>query len=330
MQIVYISNRPEDLEGTLPYVRAFMGFVSEVVVFCPGAMVSRFQQTGASTVIDERDLLKDAYDDFRASKDHQKMNYMLRASLSRHEHTAEEFLMSDDDSRPIVPVTPEFYKSEGKYHSYYFYTLEKWKGMASKLPVQTSFDIGHFEELRLLRAHSMSTWMFSSHMPQIFNKALFKECTDYFSPSLKDYSAIDEWGTYFNYALSRHATRFHEPSIFRTLAWPHNPDSWPWQFSPPSFAFENFHEELYLPEGLFRGLKPRYDAELHLPETLIKVRRYTEAYMNAKSYRAKLQGGAQGDLASNKPSSSALVARPTLWQRLRGGPGKTRSRPNLF
>lgn len=319
MQIVYISNRPFDLERTLPYVKVHMSFVTETVVFCPTQQIAEFQCLGRLTVIDEKELINECFDEFRRTKDHQKKNYLLRMGLCKHPHIEAEFLMSDDDSRPIVPIKMDFYKADSKYHSFYFYSLEKWKNMAVKLPVQTSFDIGHFEELRLLQANSMSTWMFSSHMPQIFNKRILRECADFFNLQLKEYSAISEWGTYFNYALTKHPDHFHPPSVFRTLAWPHNPDAWPWQFPPADFAFENFHEELYEPDRLFHGLSKSFDLNLHFSETLIKVRRFTEAYMHARRSRAAKKACENGGTDQSSAVRSQKKVRPPFWRRLIGG-----------
>jgi hypothetical protein len=288
MQLIYISNRPENLADTVLYVEAFLSFIDDILVFCPDSLVGDFKALGGLKVFDESTLLLNNPGTHGGQEviDHQKRNYLLRAGLARHPEVAEVFIMSDDDSRPIVPISQTYYLENGLYHSYYFYTLEKWRKMVMKLPTQTSYDIGHMEELRLLNAHRMNTLMFSSHMPQIIDKQLLGESVDYFADELNQYQSIDEWGAYFNYSQTRHPDRFHEPKVFRTLAWPESPYQWPWMVPPSSFDFENFYPSLYQPDGLFHGLDNRYHPHRHLAQTLLKVRRYTEQYTKANLKRS--------------------------------------------
>lgn len=50
---------------------------------------------------------------------------------------------------------------------------------------------------------------YSSHAPQIINKTIFKETvSEFFETGLR--KPIDEWSTYFNYAVSLYPYAFHK------------------------------------------------------------------------------------------------------------------------
>lgn len=268
MQIVYISNRPDFLNETIKQVEKFMPFVDSAVVLCPALCKG---QIITPDKIHVEILLEE---DFRQGTgrnlsvlDHQSRNYLLRTKLIETEYVHDEFIMSDDDSRPIADVAPHDYKLDGKYRSYYFYDLEKWKYGA------TEFDFGQRVTGILLRYLGLPHLSYASHMPQLINRKIFRESATYFEKYARKYP-LCEWSTYFNYAHKHHASAFSKPEAYRTLGWPDFPGTWPYYVRPAHFLFENYHPDMYASGALFEGLPASPDkaeADLATLEKLIRL-----------------------------------------------------------
>src|SRR5271170_4704979 len=118
MQIVYISNNIDNFRETLPYIRHFMGFITDVVVFVPEHLVSSYIELDCgATVISERDLLNDRqrHDLDRylehPALNHCKINYLLRAALPFSHHIEPEYILSDDDYRPLRNIDITYFKN---------------------------------------------------------------------------------------------------------------------------------------------------------------------------------------------------------------------------
>ena len=268
MQIVYISNRPDILNDTLKQVEKFMPFVDSAVVLCPVACKGQISvlETIPVEILFEEDLLHDAIQNISVL-DHQTRNYLLRAKLIETEYVHDEFIMSDDDNRPIADVTLQDYKLNGKYRNYYFYDLEKWKYRL------TDFDHGQRVTGILLRYLGLPHLSYASHMPQLINKEIFRESAVFFEKYAGKYP-LCEWSTYFNYAHGYHSSEFSEPEAFRTLCWPDFPGTWPYYVRPGHFLFENYHPEMYEPGALFEGLSAcpdKAETDLVTLEKLIRL-----------------------------------------------------------
>ena len=82
------------------------------------------------------------------------------------------FIMADNDARPLKTIDKSVFVTEDKYNAYYFYDLDSWEGAINP----TSFDIGAKKAAKYLHDHGYSSLMFSSHMPQVIDKALFVKC----------------------------------------------------------------------------------------------------------------------------------------------------------
>ena len=268
MQIVYISNRPDVLNETIKQVEKFMPFVDSAVVLCPALCKG---QIITPDKIHVEILLEE---DFRQGTgrnlsvlDHQSRNYLLRTKLIETEYVHDEFIMSDDDSRPIADVTLQDFKNNEKYRSYYFYDLEKWKYGA------TEFDFGQRVTGILMRYLGLPHLSYASHMPQLINRKIFRESAAYFEKYAWKYP-LCEWSTYFNYAHKHHASAFSKPEAYRTLGWPDFPGTWPYYVRPAHFLFENYHPDMYASGALFEGLPASPDkaeADLATLEKLIRL-----------------------------------------------------------
>ena len=236
MQIVYISNRSGISRETLTYVENLMPFISEVVFVCPGSQVKEFHFNSRVpvTVIDEAMVLGGRLKRFQDSTDHQFKNCLLRLSLATAPDIHDEFIMSDDDNRPLVEIPLSFYKSSNRYHAYYYYDLKQW-------PVrETDYDMGQRQTYKILEDKGYPTLSYSSHMPQIMSKSLLGEVAFVFQDSLDKGLPLDEWSAYFNYGQTVCPERFHPPEPFRTLCWPAFPSDWDLHVRPDQFFLRIF------------------------------------------------------------------------------------------
>lgn len=254
MQIVYLSARPDVFVETLAHVAKLMPFVDDVVVCVPGALRGRFEEKGGGdtglqvTVVDDETIAPGV--DLQALA-HSRRNFMLRARLAMSEAVplADEYIMSDDDARPLRPLTPAAFKTEdGAYRSYYFYELGQWrKG-------DTSFDDSQLHALLVLQHLGITKPLaYGSHMPQLINRSLYREVCERVADQSAKYP-LCEWSTYGNLGRLLSPEIFAEPDPYVTLCWPQYPSEWPRQVVPDHYLFENFHAELYSANGLFAGL----------------------------------------------------------------------------
>jgi len=270
-QIVYISNRKDIARETLQYVENLMPFITEAVFVCPGDQIKDFQFKSRIPVqvIDEASVLGKDFRRFQTAKDHQFRNCLLRFSLAFVPDIADEFVMSDDDNRPMVKIPISFYKSEERYAGYYYYDLRNWHAR------ETDYDRGQHETFRILMSKGYDTLSYSSHMPQMIHKGLLAEASGVFQDSLDQGAPLDEWSAYFNYGQSVYPERFHPPEPFKTLCWPPFPSDWAYDVRPDEFCFENFYPMLYENNLLFSGLSTRFDETSWAEIAKEKIRRRT-------------------------------------------------------
>lgn len=244
MQIVYLSNRPAILNKTLEQVVRFMPFVKRALIICPEVNIEKIKSSSLKLeFISEEKLLKGIS---KKQLDHQSLNYFLRSSAISNELIDDQFIMSDDDARPVCPLDEKMYIEEGKHHCYFYYNLEQWHFR------QTDFDQGQQNTYAVLMAAGLPLLSFASHMPQVINKDVFLESAKMFN-SYSSKFGICEWTSYFNYGLHNHRNKFHNPKPYETLGWPNYPGDWPWYVKPGRFSFENFNPEAYHSKGLFNS-----------------------------------------------------------------------------
>lgn len=246
MQIVYLSNRPAVLAATLECVSRLMPFVHAVLAVVPASLEAAFRGIDCPLPIEI------VFDEALAGRsvadlDHSSRNYLLRMSLAACAAADDEFIMSDDDARPLTGIDPALFKEHGKHHSFYFYDLRDWTYGSN------SFDTCQRNTLQVLRHLDYPLNSFASHMPQIIDKEILGESRRRFERYADEY-ALCEWTTYFNYALVHHPHRFHPPGAYRTLGWPECASCWPKSFEPDRPLFENYAERHYRRHGAFHGL----------------------------------------------------------------------------
>ena len=250
MQIVYLSNRPKQLQETLQHVALFMPFINQAIVCIPGAMTAEFVLNDSNLplqVITEAELLSEQELAKLGQLDHQQRNYLLRTRLIKHSDIGAQFIMSDDDARPLRNIERSRFIDETRYRHYYFYELREW------LSNQTSFDAGQLSTCAVLQHHNLPQLSYASHMPQIIDKMMFLEAATFFAADSERH-ALCEWSSYFNFATAKYPERFHAAQPYLTLCWPEHPLAWKKFVAPEEYLFENFTAACYHQNRVFDGL----------------------------------------------------------------------------
>ena len=271
MQAVYISNRPTIFADTLGHVALFMPFIKAIVVCVPDKQKQDFQAMASSIpiqVVAESEVLdSDETSNFRGL-DHQRRNYLLRSRLIRSDKVDAQFIMSDDDARPLKPIGLDRFIKDGRYRRYFFYDLASWGNN------QTEFDAGQIATCAVLDYENLEHLSYASHMPQMINKNLFIAANEFFAEHQKNHP-LCEWSTYFNYAPSISPEKFHQPEAFKTICWPEHPLAWKLFIEPQSALFENFTPSLYEPTQAFaKFTSSTEDADVLAQENINKVIRW--------------------------------------------------------
>lgn len=253
MQIIYLSNRPRILTTTLELMSTQLDFVSDAIVCLPKFQCDKFNYSKSErlpiSLIAEEDLLSRSELNALPNLNHQSRNYLLRTRLVSHTSGTENFIMSDDDARPLTPIPESYYLESGAHNSFYFHNLLNWQHY------QTDFDLGQIATGSLLLSKGLTTLSFASHMPQIINRPLFNQATKEFSEASRE-MPLCEWSTYFNFALNQAPELFHTPKAYETLCWPEQPTAWTPDVRPSAYSFENFTPELYQSKSAFPAHDP--------------------------------------------------------------------------
>lgn len=269
-QIVYLSARENDLMNSLPFVEAFMPFIQEIVICCPDSMATHVKEhyNGRLELICITDSL--LLDGAELPKDHAMRNFFLRCKIMGRKEIDDVFIMSDDDYRPLKPLTDEVFLKDGKYQGYYCYHLNNWKGEQS---CPTSFDYSMYRTRAFLEENGYSMWMYDSHMPQIIDKRVFREMLKK-HPGMEE-QGLSDWSMYFNYLSTQYSCQINNVP-YVTLGWPGIITSWDVEIQPQNYLFENYYEELYEKGNLLEGFSTRYYTGI-VGENISKVLRYSNA-----------------------------------------------------
>jgi len=240
LQFVFISIDIETLQGTISAIDKYINFVKEYIVVTNSQHIEVAQKLVTKrkiTLIEETQILGPYAKDFN-QRNHQKKNWLLRASLLNIEHLENEFVMLDDDNRPLKDLDLSYFiDADGRYKAYFFYDILNWNHNCS------AYDEGQHNLKTILSKHSYELLSYSSHAPQIINKDIFAQAVkQFFNIGLEH--AIDEWSIYFNYAVSHYPYLFQK-SVFETLNWPAIPADWQYQYIPEQYSFENYYPSLY-------------------------------------------------------------------------------------
>ena len=129
----------------------------------------------------------------------------------------DEFIMLDDDNRPIKEIDLSYFITvEGRYNAYYYYDLLNWHHR------ETAYDEGQHQLKKILSDKNYELLSYSCHAPQIINKALFSAAVEeffkpLFGPAVDEIlvdghphdpkSLLQEWTQ----------ARTQEPSVYQTI-----------------------------------------------------------------------------------------------------------------
>ena len=280
MQIVYLSNRPKIFESTLKSVAAHMKFIDRALVMVPKVQQAQFEKIDSQlplTIVTDESISQ--LDSSQLLKlNHPGRNYKLRHELAKSSLVDQDFIMSDDDSRPIENIDEAFFRNNGRHNSYYFHDLSLW------LYGSGEFDISQQNTYQALKYLELPHLSYASHMPQIINKSIFGEVGDYFDRFSSRHS-LCEWATYYNYAHINFPQRFNKPRIYRTLCWPESPDCWPMLQQPKAPVFENYTPSLYGSGMPFESfiVDENNSSEFHGFEKLAAWHRYRIEVLNGNA-----------------------------------------------
>ncbi len=271
LQFVFISINKHNLEGTIRAIDTNIDFVKEYIIVTSKKYIDSFKEIKTSnkiTVIDENDILGKYKDGF-SKRDHVTKNWLLRTSLLNIENLDDEFIMLDDDNRPLKKIElDKFITSDGKYNAYYFFNMLDWTYN------HTDYDIGQKYTRDILIKNNYEFISYSCHCPQIINKQIFKEASEkFFDFGLNN--PIEEWNIYFNYAISIYPYLFNK-KLYETLSWPANPSDWQYQYFPKKLSFENYYKELY--DTKFFNQDDTYEIKCE------KHKNQTEPYKKSQEY----------------------------------------------
>lgn len=251
-QMVILSARENDLLETLPFIEAFMPFIKELIICCPDEMIEKvkcsYNGKLAINFLSDSDVLAGN----SLPEDHQKRNFYLRCLAINSNILDDVFIMGDDDNRPLFTIEEEVYIKNGKYQAYYFSELRQWKGTEEN---KTSYDIGIGRTYEFLKEKKYPCLQYSSHMPQIIDKRIFKDMLQRYPDIIN--MGFDEWSIYFNYGMF-HYTNLFEPISYITISWPAATTDWDLKVYPKKFLFENFYPELYNERAIFEGFSTKY------------------------------------------------------------------------
>ena len=277
-QGVFLSAREDSILNTLPYIENFMPFIKEIVICCPQSMSyqlrSKYKGNLKLEFLTDEELL----DNLTAPDDAETLHFLLRC-LSVHKdiiHT--NFIMFDDDYRPLTLIDKTIYFNNGKYNAYYFYDMRKWQNQLGRQ--EDSFSSGAKRTKEFLLKYNYPCLQYSSHMPQIINKHFYLEMLN--THKGIEYKGLCEWSSYFNFCISKYPQLFNvKPYV--TLGWPGLITDWEQYIIPPVFLFENYYSWAYEKGRVFEKFSSIYCdniQEINQEKIILGTENIMEHYKN--------------------------------------------------
>ncbi len=266
-QIVFLSARPGAVLKTLKFVEAYMPFIKEVVVCCPKRLVkelyNNYQGNLSLHCLTDEEILGNN----DAPEDAEARHFLLRCLALRFDVIDDEYLMFDDDYRPMTYIEEDVFYKDGSYQAYYFYDIQKWEYQVSSS--KDSFSVGAINTLKFLKENNYPCLQYSAHMPQIINKNYYIQMLNE-HPGI-EYLGLCEWSSYFNFCIAKHPDEFCvKPYI--TLGWPGLITDWERIVIPDNFLFENYYPSAYIKDAIFDGFSEDFiEPSQMLKENIQKV-----------------------------------------------------------
>ena len=254
-QLVLLTARFEDAQSLLPYIDKYEPFIEKVLLLCPDSLAARRGELDGGRL--KLEFLSDSeiLAGHPLPEDHAKRNLYLRCLAMKSPLIDDVFIMSDDDYRPMTTIHREVFVDEDTYKGYYSYDLRNWLGSSSAF---TSFDKAVFAAVEFLQANGYPTKQYASHMPQIYEKAIFLDMLAE-HPGIETEGYLD-WDIYFNYLQAKHPDLL-DVKPYVAMCWPGAPTDWPLYVKPPEYLFENHYSSLYGDGKIFGDIPDVLDDE---------------------------------------------------------------------
>ena len=291
-QMAVLTARNDDLLRTLPFLDYCMPFIEELLVCCPQKNVQALQDAWHGRMQLRFCTDEELLDGQPMPDDHTERNFLLRCLMLEKAPLDDVFVMTDDDYRPLYPLTEEFFIRDGRYQAYCCYDLRQWQGTQG---AYTSYDRSMFRTRDFLTGRGLPALQYSSHQPQVIDRKLYLELLAAF-PEIRT-QGLDEWSTYFNYCIAYHADCF-SVQRYRTACWPGTVSDWKLWCEPDTPAFENFYDVLYEPGQIFEGLPKVFDAARFFAVSAEKQTRWSAALRT--QYAAEQQQRLSAQLYLNR------------------------------
>ncbi len=278
-QMVVLTARVESFSKMIPFVDAFMPFITEMVVCCPDKVKDEMLNCYSGRIKLKTLCDSEVLNGRSLPDDHGTRNFMLRCMIIQNSVIDDAFIMSDDDYRPLKTIDISTFIKDKKYRAYYFYDFRKWMG--ASLGNKTSFDWQQIKTESFLSKNKYPMRQYASHMPQIIDKRLFLEMIDD-HPGI-EYEGICEWGSYFNYAQFKYPESI-ESLPYVTMGWPGKNTDWPRDVKPTEYLFENYYDFNYEQGTIFDGFSEEYFSGIEA-ENEKKVKKYDALMRSADKWQ---------------------------------------------
>ncbi len=270
-QLFIITIRISDFIETIKYYELFMPYIKKVLIITQQKLIKDFKNSykGKLTLefISDEELMPNFI------KDHLKRNFYLRTKALNSSKLDNQFIMADDDNRPIKNIPKTYFTENGKDKLYYFYTdISNWAG--SKEGIPSSFDLGQYSAYNFIKKHNWTKYMFASHEPQIIRKKIYLKALKEF-PDAYDIP-IDEWTFYGNYVMKYYSKHFIFLK-FTTLLWPEMPTDWLMEFLPDKIYFENYYHDPYKEGRIFYNISNEMNENIDI-DTFEKEERFFKIF----------------------------------------------------
>ena len=272
-QMVLLTARVEDIEKTIPFIEEYMPFIEKMLLCCPQKVSADMQAIKTKRILLETLTDEELLQGRELPEDHGTRNFFLRCLAMGSSKVDEVFIMSDDDYRPLRKITIDQYVRGDSYRAYYCHDLNEWRGVVGNI---TSYDRYVFRTRDFVNENKYPGYQYSSHMPQIIDKALYQEMISK-HPGI-EMMGLDEWSSYFNYVQAMYPDLIiSEPYV--TMCWPGKITDWNMYVEPSEYVFENHYGFLYQKGEVFENLSETL-SEKQSDENAIKIEKIKEITNN--------------------------------------------------
>lgn len=244
-QMVILTARVDDIKNTIPYIEKYMPFIEKLLLCCPENAAKDMTMIETKRLTIETLTDEEILNGRELPKDHGTRNFFLRCLAMQSDKVDEVFIMSDDDYRPLKEISLDIFVKDDCYNAYYCHDLNEWKGVVGNL---SSYDRYIYRTRDFLNENKYPGLQYSSHMPQIIDKELYREMIEKHTGI--ENMGLDEWSSYFNYVRAKYPNLV-KSKPYLTMKWPGRITDWNMFVKPEELMFENHYDFLYAQGEIF-------------------------------------------------------------------------------